>query len=126
MTITRINPPVNGQAITPSSVAATGDVTAVKNGKTYSLGTLGESVYHGQARLTFNTGYAQVSNSAISSTDHIVLQAAYSTGSYAILNEVHLVAQAVEQSMTIYARTNGGAYVPDGTVLIVNYVGFKA
>lgn len=34
----------SGQAITPASVAATGDVTAVKNNKTYSLGTLGESV----------------------------------------------------------------------------------
>jgi len=35
---------INNQAIAPSSVAATGDVTAVKNGTTYSLGTLGESV----------------------------------------------------------------------------------
>lgn len=34
----------SGQALTPASVAATGDVTAVKNGTTYSLGTLGESV----------------------------------------------------------------------------------
>ena len=35
---------VDGQALAPSSVAATGDVTAVKNNVTYSLGTLGESV----------------------------------------------------------------------------------
>ena len=35
---------VDGQALAPASVAATGAVTAVKNGTTYSLGDVGESV----------------------------------------------------------------------------------
>ena len=84
-----------------------------------------DSVYHGRVQLTFNTGYAFIRNSAISATDDVVLQVIYSTGSYAILNEVHLVAQVENGNITVYARTNGGAYVPDNTTLIVAYVGFK-